>query len=112
VQPLREESPPVRAALARECVALVAATKERMAEWFVGGQPVSTVLFPLAFSLPQAERSSAPRARVASAIFVREGSRGRSAEELAQLVQALGAFVESAAQASSREWETPSALAI
>jgi hypothetical protein len=79
-----------------------------MAKSFVVEQLEQWVLLRLAFSPPQAERASAPRARVASAVFVRANSRERSAENLAQQVQAL---VESAAQASSREWETTSALA-
>jgi hypothetical protein len=85
--------------------------KEPMAKSFVVEQLEQWVLLRLAFSLPQAERASAPRARAASAVFVRADSRERSAENLAQRVQALAALVESAAQASSREWETTSALA-
>ena len=53
----RKESPPVRAAWARECADRAAEAKGQMTEWFVMGQPGQTVLLRPEFSLPQARRA-------------------------------------------------------
>ena len=79
----RKESPPLRAAWARECADRAAEAKGQMTEWFVMEQPGRTVLLRPEFSLPQARRAWFQQVRTARAVFAQACSQEPLAHVLA-----------------------------